>query len=271
MAILFPNDPTLNDTFVDANGISWKCTFAAPDPVRWEKQIDVDSVAIVNSSINSTVIGDITPADGAFVDITATQDLQVDRNATIENLILNGTFQGTVDGNTVTIKTRQSEVAGETPVYDGGSNDIGEFFVNIADRLIYIANSSGNAIPLNAPTKIISANPPVSPLEGQEWQDSTTGLDYTWQTDVDSSQWVAIVAQDNGGGVSDAPSDNNDYVRVNGGWAQSILFHGVGSPEGVVTAGVGSLYTDSTGGAGTTLYVKESGAGDTGWIAIGDN
>lgn len=45
------------------------------------------------------------------------------------------------------------------------------------------------------------------------------------------------------------------------------IFHGTGSPEGVVAARQGSLYVNRSGGAGTTLYVKESGIGNTGWIA----
>lgn len=45
------------------------------------------------------------------------------------------------------------------------------------------------------------------------------------------------------------------------------IFHGTGSPEGVVTASVGSTYHRTDGGTGTTLYVKESGSGNTGWIA----
>jgi hypothetical protein len=44
------------------------------------------------------------------------------------------------------------------------------------------------------------------------------------------------------------------------------MFHGTGSPEGVVAAGPGSSYFNDSGGAGTTLYVKESGTGNTGWV-----
>lgn len=46
-----------------------------------------------------------------------------------------------------------------------------------------------------------------------------------------------------------------------------FIFHGKGTPEGVITAPVGCLYLRSDGGAGTTLYIKESGIGNAGWIA----
>ncbi|TMV48301.1 hypothetical protein FE783_17410 [Paenibacillus mesophilus] len=45
------------------------------------------------------------------------------------------------------------------------------------------------------------------------------------------------------------------------------IFHGSGSPEGVVTAPVGSLFLRADGSPGSTLYVKESGVGNTGWAA----
>lgn len=45
------------------------------------------------------------------------------------------------------------------------------------------------------------------------------------------------------------------------------IFHGYGSPEGVVTAGVGSKYLRLDGGTGTTNYTKESGTANTGWVA----
>jgi hypothetical protein len=45
------------------------------------------------------------------------------------------------------------------------------------------------------------------------------------------------------------------------------IFHGSGSPEGVVTAPVGSLFLRADGSPGSTFYVKESGVGNTGWAA----
>lgn len=46
------------------------------------------------------------------------------------------------------------------------------------------------------------------------------------------------------------------------------LWHGTGSPEGVVTAPVGDVFMRTDGGAGTSYYVKEGGASNTGWKAM---
>lgn len=60
-------------------------------------------------------------------------------------------------------------------------------------------------------------------------------------------------------------------IRTSGGRATVDLngvciTHGVGTPEGAITAPVGSHYLREDGGAGTTFYVKESGTGNTGWV-----
>lgn len=47
------------------------------------------------------------------------------------------------------------------------------------------------------------------------------------------------------------------------------IYHGLGSPEGVVVASPGSLYLNRSGGTDTTLYTKNSGdATNTGWVAV---
>lgn len=51
------------------------------------------------------------------------------------------------------------------------------------------------------------------------------------------------------------------------GAAQTRLYSGSGTPEGVVSATVGSIYLREDGGVSTTLYVKTSGTGNTGWTA----
>jgi hypothetical protein len=48
----------------------------------------------------------------------------------------------------------------------------------------------------------------------------------------------------------------------------NFVYHGTGSPEGVVTADIGSLYLNASGGAATTLYVKTANNGSAvGWTA----
>lgn len=45
-----------------------------------------------------------------------------------------------------------------------------------------------------------SDTPPVSPNVGDRWLDTTTGREFTWFDDGDSSQWVQIDAIDGAGG-----------------------------------------------------------------------
>jgi len=40
--------------------------------------------------------------------------------------------------------------------------------------------------------KTISDTPPILPLPGTQWTDSTTMRDYTWYEDADSSQWIRV-------------------------------------------------------------------------------
>lgn len=46
----------------------------------------------------------------------------------------------------------------------------------------------------------------------------------------------------------------------------SMMWSGMGSPEGVVDSPIGGFYLRMDGGAGTTLYIKESGTAKTGWV-----
>ena len=273
MALIFPSNPSVNDTWPDGNGVNWLCTYASPDPIRWEKIIDVSSAAIVDSTINNSVIGDVTPANGHFVDVTASQDITVARNLTTDNLVFTGSVSGTVDFGTFDLPTaaqaqqRRSETVGQVPTFAGGVDDYGKLAINLADKILYVANSVGTAIKLATPSKVMSDTPPSNPNDGQEWVQTTTGINYTWYEDGDSGQRLADVAQDNGGGIGEAPIDGETYTRRDGVWMQSIVHTGIGSPEGVVTAPVGHVYTDLAGGVGTTLYIKEVGTDANGWTA----
>jgi len=40
--------------------------------------------------------------------------------------------------------------------------------------------------------KTISDSPPILPVPGTQWTDSTTMRDYTWYQDDDSSQWIRV-------------------------------------------------------------------------------
>lgn len=54
-----------------------------------------------------------------------------------------------------------------------------------------------------------------------------------------------------------------------GGDGENVrIIHGIGSPEGAVSAGIGSIYMRTDGSTDTTMYRKESGTGATGWVAV---
>jgi len=51
--------------------------------------------------------------------------------------------------------------------------------------------------------------------------------------------------------------------------AVSLLYKGVGTPEGLVSAPVGSLYQRTDGTTDTAVYRKEIGSNKSGWVALG--
>jgi len=273
MALVFPPSPSVSDEWVDANGTKWLCTYASPDPVRWEKVLDVNAAAIVDSTLDNSVIGGVSPANGTFIDLEALGNLLVAGNSTVFNLEVSGLLNAVLDSGTFDtplpgiLKVDRSETALQLPAFTG-AEDYGKLAVNIADKKIYIANSTGAPIELSSPSKIMSDTPPSSPIDGQEWFDTTSGYSYTWFVDIDSSQWLADVAEDNGGGIADVPDDGLSYVRQHDAWVPSVILRGVGTPEGVVTGSIGNFYINTDGGTDVTFWVKESGAAtNTGWSA----
>jgi hypothetical protein len=111
----------------------------------------------------------------------------------------------------------------------------------------------------------VSDTPPANPEQGDRWLDSTTGLLWTWYQDVDSGQWICDVAQDNGGGLPDAPSDGNLYGRKDGAWA-------VGGGGAVGGGNDEIIYLNdqgtSGGGAGSYTIAGDKNAMTTGPLVI---
>lgn len=104
------------------------------------------------------------------------------------------------------------------------------------------------------------------PAQGETW--TVTQYVSEWRLDRKVEQQETRPATTLQEGDRRLEASGNIYidgaeVHING----VILFSGVGSPEGVVTAPIGSIYTRSDGVPGATLYVKESGTDDTGWAA----
>src|SRR6478609_526330 len=66
-------------------------------------------------------------------------------------------------------------------------------------------------------TANVSDTPPANPVQGQIWWKSDTGETFIWYDDAsaDTGQWV----QQSDASLPDAPSDGNQYARLNGAWA----------------------------------------------------
>jgi hypothetical protein len=63
-------------------------------------------------------------------------------------------------------------------------------------------------------TVYVSDTAPLTPAIGQLWWNSATGTMAIWYADSDSAQWVQVSGQV----LPTAPSDNGEYVMVNGVW-----------------------------------------------------
>ena len=62
---------------------------------------------------------------------------------------------------------------------------------------------------------VVSPTPPISPVEGQEWLDETSGILYTWYTGVDSNAWMeAGPVGGSGGGGAGASSHTTGDAKL---------------------------------------------------------
>lgn len=124
-------------------------------------------------------------------------------------------------------------------------------WVHESDQFVFLSavtpGASGDISGLSVTTARDGQN------EGRFWH--VTGPSET------ENYWTVAV-----GGTTDVVRLYNNGIRL-GGVSGPRWLHGVGSPEGVITATVGSFFSRTDGGAGTSFYIKESGTGNTGWVA----
>lgn len=99
-----------------------------------------------------------------------------------------------------TIKMKQSSVAAKVPTTTDLA--LGELAVNTYDGKLYLKkNVTGTEtiVEIGAGggagggSYTISSTAPSSPLSGDRWIDSDTGIEYTYINDGTSSQWVQTV------------------------------------------------------------------------------
>ena len=77
------------------------------------------------------------------------------------------------------------------PSLDNDDNALqsGTLFFDTTEDLMKVYNGA-DWQPANTYVKYVSDTPPLSPYDGQEWFDTSAGIDYTWHQDVDSGQWL---------------------------------------------------------------------------------
>lgn len=89
------------------------------------------------------------------------------------------------------------------------------------DGMVWFSVSSGSGSIAEVP---IGSTPPFGAVSGQLWwRNDPDGTLYILYNDGSSTQWVPVIPLiGGGGGIADAPSDGNMYVRRNGAWVQIV-------------------------------------------------
>lgn len=89
------------------------------------------------------------------------------------------------------------------------------------DGMVWFNVSTGGGGVAEVP---IGSAPPLGAVTGQLWwRNDPDGTLYILYNDGTSTQWVPVLPDlGGGGGVGDAPSDGNMYVRQNGAWVQIV-------------------------------------------------
>ena len=72
---------------------------------------------------------------------------------------------------------------------DGNTLIVGAIYFDTTQTQMFVYTGT-TWIALNTYTKYIADTPPSSPYQGQEWFDTSVGIDYTWYEDGDSGQWL---------------------------------------------------------------------------------
>lgn len=81
------------------------------------------------------------------------------------------------------------------------------------------ATQSSVTVLSTATTPIFSDTAPASPVAGMTWLEGTTGIEYTWVVDGDSSQWVELgpAGQIGATGATGPAPSGTGYVHTTGG------------------------------------------------------
>ena len=96
---------------------------------------------------------------------------------------------------------KKSSVIAKVPA--AGDLDYGELALNYIDGKLYYKKADGTTVDYFKSTSTtqtpntftVSASVPSSPVNGDTWLYTATGIKYTYVNDGDSSQWVALETQ----------------------------------------------------------------------------
>ena len=91
---------------------------------------------------------------------------------------------------------------------------------------------------------VVSATAPTSPISGMKWLDTTTGNEYTYVNDGDSSQWVELGPL-NGGNASTAITS----VNLSGGTTGNIPYQSGANTTAMLATGTSGQVLTSQGSA----------------------
>ncbi len=129
-----------------------------------------------------------------------------------------------------TIQIKRSAVPAKVPTT--GDLQLGELAINTYDGKLYTKKSVSGVDTIvelsgggsSSPSYSASSTPPGSPVAGQEWLDTDTGILYTYVNDGNSSQWVELGAPglvgSGSGGIDDG--DKGDITVTTGGTTWTI-------------------------------------------------
>ena len=166
------------------------------------------------------------------------------------------------------IKLRRSAVQGNIPTT--AQIALGEVAINTFDGKLFIKKDDGteSVVEPGYNGAIVSDTPPAARpdgstlAEGDQWWKSDASALYVYY----GSSWISV----GGGGIEEAPLDDNYYVRFSGTWvnltdALTALGVPVAEPvdAGNFTTGLGAAVTNQTYDAGNFTDGTSAATDDT--------
>lgn len=217
--------------------------------------ISTTAVTIPSGSISVTG-GDLTMSGTTGTAIT---------NATLATVNSNtGSFGSATSVPVITVNAKGLITAVSTATVTSLPTQTGN-----ADK--YLTTNGTTASWAYVAATVVSATAPTSPISGMKWLDTTTGNEYTYVNDGDSSQWVELGPLNGGNAATAVTAVNLSGGTVN---ATSITGSADATINGVtIGRGPGSVTTFNTVIGNSALAANTTGGSNTvvGRIAMSSN